>query len=71
MILRRYCELQVCSGWPDSNRRPVTLLTFDTSQAARARNAGLAVNKLTKPLGEEPEDIRGKRTRQPVARTQT
>jgi hypothetical protein len=27
----------------------VTLLTFDTSQAARARNAGLAVNKLTKP----------------------
>jgi len=32
----------------------VTLLTFDTSQAARARLAGLAVNKLTRPLGEEP-----------------
>jgi hypothetical protein len=51
---------------------PVTLLTFDTSQAARARHAGLAVNKLTKPLGEEPEDIRGKKkTRQPEAGAQT
>jgi hypothetical protein len=40
---------------------PVTLLTFDTSQAARARNAGLTVNKLTKPLGDEPEDTRGKK----------
>jgi predicted ribonuclease YlaK len=37
---------------------PVTLLTFDTSQAARARNAGLAVNKIAKPLGDEPEDTR-------------
>ena len=36
----------------------VTLLTFDTSQAARARNAGLDVNKLSKPLGEEPKDTR-------------
>lgn len=45
---------------------PVTLLTFDTSQAARARNAGLAVNKLTKPLGDEPEDTRDKKkARQP------
>jgi hypothetical protein len=40
---------------------PVTLLTFDTSQAARARNAGLTVNKLVKPLGDEPEDTRGKK----------
>jgi hypothetical protein len=40
----------------------VPLLTFDTSQAARARHAGLAVNKLTKPLGEEPEDNRRKKT---------
>jgi len=39
----------------------VTLLTFDTSQAARARNAGLAVNKLSKPLGEEPENTRKKK----------
>jgi hypothetical protein len=46
----------------------VTLLTFDTSQAARARNAGLAVNKLSKPLGEEPEDTRKKRA-QDTART--
>jgi hypothetical protein len=50
---------------------PVTLLTFDTSQAARARNAGLAVNKLAKPLGDEPEDTRGKKARQPAAGTQT
>jgi len=28
---------------------PVTLLTFDTSQAARARRTGLTVKKLTKP----------------------
>jgi len=39
----------------------VTLLTFDTSQAARARNAGLAVNKLSKPLGEEPGDTTKKK----------
>ena len=45
-------------------RAPVTLLTFDTSQAARARHAGMAVNKLTKPLGDEPEDTRGKKARQ-------
>jgi iron(II)-dependent oxidoreductase len=36
----------------------VTLLTFDTSQAARALNVVLAVNKLCKPLGEEPENAR-------------
>jgi hypothetical protein len=47
---------------------PVTLLTFDTSQAARARNAGLAVNRLTTPLGDEPEDARSKKkARQPEA----
>ena len=46
-------------------RAPVTLLTFDTSQAARARHAGMAVNKLTKPLGDEPEDTRGKKACQP------
>jgi len=46
----------------------VTLLTFDTNQAARARNAGLQVNKLTKPLGDEPEFLSGKRKqRQPGA----
>ena len=36
----------------------VTLLTYDTSQAARARNAGLDVKKISKPLGEEPQDTR-------------
>jgi hypothetical protein len=50
---------------------PVTLLTFDTSQAARARNAGLTANKLAKPLGDEPEDTRGKKTRQSAAGAQT
>lgn len=40
---------------------PVTLLTYDTSQATRARHIGLAVNKLAKPLGDEPEDTRGKK----------
>jgi PIN domain len=39
----------------------ITLLTFDTGQAARARNAGLAVSKLTRPLGPEPEDQRKKK----------
>ena len=39
----------------------VTVVTFDTGQAARARNAGLDVNKLSKPLGEEPEDTRKKK----------
>lgn len=39
----------------------VTLLTFDTSQAARARLVGLSVNKLTTPLGEEPENNRKKK----------
>jgi hypothetical protein len=33
------------------------LLTFDASQAAsEGANAGLAVNRLGKPLGEEPEN---------------
>jgi PIN domain len=50
---------------------PVTLLTFDTSQAARARHAGLAVNKLTKPPEDEPEDARGKKkARQPATGAQ-
>jgi PIN domain len=45
----------------------VTLLTFDTSQAARARNAGLDVNKLSKPFGEEPEDTRKKKDQDTAA----
>lgn len=39
----------------------ITLLTFDTGQAARARNAGLDVSKLSRPLGPEPEDPRKKK----------
>ena len=34
--------------------RKVTLLTYDTGQAMRARNAGLPVMKLRKEIGEEP-----------------
>ena len=35
--------------------RRVTLLTYDTGQSTRARAAGLAVSKLSTPLGTEPE----------------
>lgn len=45
----------------------LTLLTFDTSQAARARNAGLPVSKLTIPIGEEPADTRGRKAKQAPA----
>ena len=34
--------------------KPVTLVTFDTGQAFRARHEELPVMKLSKPLGEEP-----------------
>ncbi len=35
--------------------RMVTLLTYDTGQATRARSAGLRVVKLSKDIGDEPE----------------
>jgi hypothetical protein len=34
--------------------KPVTLVTFDTGQTFRAREADLTVVKLSKPLGDEP-----------------
>lgn len=34
--------------------RPVKLVTYDTGQSMRARAAGLAVEKLAKPVGDEP-----------------
>jgi hypothetical protein len=34
--------------------RKVTLLTYDTGQSTRARNAGLQMVKLSKEIGEEP-----------------
>ena len=46
---------------------PVTLLTFDTGQAMRAREAGLRVHKFTVPVGEEPPDTRGRRAKQRAA----
>ncbi len=43
--------------------RPVTMLTYDTGQSTRARNAGLEVMKLTEEIGPEPavEDSRRRR----------
>ena len=35
--------------------RKVTLLTYDTGQSTRARNAGLAAVKLNQEAGEEPK----------------
>jgi len=35
--------------------REVTLLTYDTGQSTRARNAGLQVVKLSQDIGEEPK----------------
>jgi hypothetical protein len=43
---------------------PVTLLTFDTGQAARGRRAGLRVHKFPMPAGEEPPDTRGRKAKQ-------
>jgi rRNA-processing protein FCF1 len=39
---------------PLANRK-VTLLTYDTGQSTRARNAGLQVIKLSQDIGEEPK----------------
>jgi hypothetical protein len=36
--------------------RSVTLLTYDTGQSTRARNAGLTVLKLTEEIGPEPTE---------------
>jgi len=33
----------------------LTVVTYDTGQSTRARAAGLKVNKLSQPLGEEPD----------------
>jgi hypothetical protein len=46
---------------------PVTLLTFDTSQTARARHAGLTVIKLSKPVGEEPQNTKARKAKQAPA----
>lgn len=47
-IIDRALAIQSLSG------RNVTLLTFDTGQNHRARDAGLQVKKLTEPRDEEP-----------------
>ena len=47
-IISRTVAAQALAG------KPVTFLTFDTSQAMRARSAGLATIKLTTRLGDEP-----------------
>lgn len=48
-IVDRAAAIQALVG------RDVTLLTYDTSQAMRGRQAGLKVKKLSKSIGEEPE----------------
>ena len=48
----------------------VPLVTFDTSQAARARNTGLKVNKLAVPVGEEPPDPRNRKAKPAAAAAQ-
>jgi hypothetical protein len=47
-IIDRALAIQSLSG------RTVTLLTYDTGQNHRARDAGLKVKKLNEPRGEEP-----------------
>jgi hypothetical protein len=37
--------------------RKVTLLTYDTGQSTRARNAGLQVLKLRQEIGDEPTPV--------------
>ncbi len=46
-IVDRGRAVQIIAG------RPVTLLTYDTGQTMRARQAGLRPHKLSKP--DEPE----------------
>jgi hypothetical protein len=46
---------------------PLTLVTFDTGQSTRARHAGLTVIKLSKPLGEEPQNTKGRKADQAPA----
>lgn len=48
-IIDRALSVQPLTG------QPVTLLTYDTGQAMRARHAGLQVVKLTVETGERPE----------------
>ncbi len=47
-LVDRTLAIQALAG------RRVKLITFDTRQSTRARSAGLTVDKLTKPIGEEP-----------------
>ena len=46
---------------------PVTLVTFDTGQSTRARHVGLRVIKLSKPLGEEPQNTKAPKVKQALA----
>jgi len=46
---------------------PVTLVTFDTGQSTRARHAGLRVIKLSKPLGEEPQNTKNPKAKRALA----
>ncbi len=59
-LVDRTLAIQALAG------RPVTLVTFDTNQSTRARAAGLTVNKLTKPIGDEPSEKARPRRAQPT-----
>jgi hypothetical protein len=41
--------------------RPITLITYDTSQSFKARAAGLRVNRLPMPIENEPEPVQKQR----------
>jgi hypothetical protein len=59
-IIDRALAVQTLAG------RAVTVLTYDTGQSMRARNAGLKVFKLTEDVGEEPKEEGSRRGRDEV-----
>lgn len=68
--VHEYCSARPVSGGlalDPLGARPGDDVVKDRERVGGARHAGLAVNKLAKPLGNEPEDTRGrKKTRQPA-----
>jgi len=68
-IIDRLLAAQAIAG------RPLTLITYDTSQSFKARAAGLRVIRLPMPIESEPEPEpkqggrAGRKNREPVAKT--
>lgn len=70
---KAYCRLTSYLEWATTSVRMLEhrVSAADIDQpGCSARRTGLTVKKLTKPLGVEPEDTRGKKTRQPTVRNQ-